>query len=430
MKSKMFKEHRTNFAKELPSNSLYIAFAGNAVLRTADQHYPFTPNRNFFYLTGLENPAIILLIDKNAQGEATETLYLEAYDELVAKWDGAVLNEERAKELSGVEKFRPLDRFERDMAMKFHNTDGLTLWMDFENRYFNPGPQNAAAFKFAKKVKENYPYIALHSAFPTLARLRTIKSKSEVKLMKEAIKITGKGIENIMKNSKPGMMEYEFTAHFDFQLRVNGVKEHAFNTIAASGKNATILHYGENNCKTQNGDLILFDLGAQYGYYAADISRTFPVNGKFTDRQKELYNIVLGAQEKVFALMKHGTKYSALNAAVIDHYVKELSRIGLIKEKDETKARAEVAKYYYHGVSHHLGLDVHDVARMKDGELKKGMVFTVEPGLYIAEENIGIRIEDNVLIKEDGCEILSDMIPKTVEEIEAIMAGKAISKKK
>jgi Xaa-Pro aminopeptidase len=199
-------------------------------------------------------------------------------------------------------------------------------------------------------------------------------------------------------------------------LKRRGVKEKAFTTIAAAGKNAAVLHYSENSAKTADGDLILFDLGAQSSYYAADISRTFPVNGKFTDRQKQLYNIVLSGQKKVISAIKPGIPFASLNGILVDFYAKELKKIGLIEKKED------VARYYYHSVGHMLGLETHDIGRSREGVLQKGMVFTVEPGLYIAEEGIGIRIEDDVVVTEKGCDVLSKNIVKTVEEIEALMA--------
>ena len=431
--SKLYKENRKDFAKEMEKSSVYIAFAGKASIRTADQVCRFTPKRNFYYLTGLENPAIILVIYKDKEGEVTETLYLERYDELVAKWDGAVLNKESAEKTSGIVKFRELEQFEPDIARTLFGVDKLKVLMDLENRYFLPG--TTSELRFAARLRESYPHVTVENAFPILARLRTVKSKAEVKFIRKACEITGEAIAYMMKHSKPGMMEYEFTAYFDFHLRMAGVKEHAFSTIAASGGNAAVLHYKDNKDKTADGDLILFDLGASWGYYAADISRTFPVNGKFNERQKELYNIVLEAQKKVIAKIKPGLPYKELNETVVEHYSKELARIGLISvnEKDKDKQKEEekkaVAKFYYHGVSHHLGLDVHDPNRMKDDVLKKGMVLTVEPGLYIADENIGIRIEDNVLVTENGCEVLSAAIPRTVEEIEALMANKQVTKR-
>jgi len=409
----MFKKNREKFINQMENGVIYIAFAGKNHPRTADQPYPFTPRRNFYYLTGIKDPVIILTIFKDADGKVIETLYLERYDEKVAKWDGAVINTEKAQELSGIENFREIERFETDMGRLFFSTDALKVQMDLENRYFASG--TTAEGRFAAKIKDSYPHIVIENAYPAIVRLRTTKSDEEVALIKKACGITGEAIVKMMQNSRPGMMEYELTAHFDFHLRMSGVKETSFSTIAASGRNATILHYQTNDAQTKDGDLILFDLGAQWNYYAADISRTFSENGKSTERQKELYNIVLAVQKKVIGMMKDGVEYKDLNQAVKDYYAVELKRIGLIKED------AEVSKYYYHGVSHHLGLDVHDPNRMTDGILRKGMVLTVEPGLYVAEENIGIRIEDNVLVTEDGAVVLSEGIPKTVEEIEAVM---------
>ena len=233
-------------------------------------------------------------------------------------------------------------------------------------------------------------------------------------LIREAIDITDKGIKSLMKNSKAGMKEYELEAYFDFTLKSNGAKDYAFHTIAASGKNATILHYDENDSELEDGKLVLFDLGAQYKYYNADISRTFPINGKFTERQKQVYNVVLRAQEAVTAIARPGILFSVLNDTAKEVLAEGCIELGLIKEA------SELAKYYFHGVSHYLGLDTHDVGN-RDIELKPGMVFTNEPGLYIEEESMGIRIEDNILITEGGCENLSKQIIKTVEEIEEFM---------
>ncbi len=217
-----------------------------------------------------------------------------------------------------------------------------------------------------------------------------------------------------MTNAKPGMMEYEIEANFDYVLKCNGVTDYAFHTIAASGVNATVLHYSQNNTKTQEGDLILFDLGAQWNYYNADITRTFPLNGKFTERQKEIYNIVLKAMEDTMAVIRPGVPFSKLNETTRASLAEGLKGIGLIKED------SELSRYYFHGVSHYLGLDTHDVGS-GEMELKPGMVLTVEPGLYIEEEKIGIRIEDDVLVTDSGYENLSKDIIKTIEDIEAFM---------
>ncbi|MDE6182597.1 MAG: Xaa-Pro dipeptidase, partial [Eubacteriales bacterium] len=266
--------------------------------------------------------------------------------------------------------------------------------------------------------KENYPYANIKNVYNIIGNFRLLKTETEIETMKKAINITKQGIESILKNAKPNMMEYEIEAYFDFELKRNGVKEKAFSTILASGKNATVLHYGDNNSKAKDGSLVLIDLGASYGYYSADISRTFPVNGKYTERQKELYNIVLEGQKKVIESIKPGLPIKRLNEILIEYYQVELKKIGLIKED------SEVSKYYYHNVGHALGLETHDITGTDYEILKEGMVITVEPGLYIAEEEIGIRIEDDILVTKTGYENLSKDIIKTVEEIEAFMQGK------
>lgn len=261
---------------------------------------------------------------------------------------------------------------------------------------------------------DKYPYIRIKNIYHEIALLRTVKSKEEVELITKAIEVTNTGILSMMKNAKPGMMEYEIEAYFDFELKRNGIKDFAFPTIAAAGVNGTILHYGENNSKTADGDLLLLDLGAQYKYYNADISRTFPVNGKFTERQKAIYNIVLKANEEVMKAVKPGVTTLDLQKTAKAVLSEGCKAIGLIKED------SEIDRYYYHGVAHPLGLDTHDVGP-RGIELKAGMIITDEPGLYIEEEKIGIRIEDDILVTEDGYVNLSKNIIKSVEDIENYM---------
>lgn len=218
-----------------------------------------------------------------------------------------------------------------------------------------------------------------------------------------------------MLNIKPKMYEYEIEAYFDFILKKNGIKDKAFQSIIASGKNGTILHYADNNSEIKDGDLILADVGAQFQYYNGDITRTFPANGKFTPQQKQIYNIVLEGQKKVIDSVVAGIPFLSLNEILKDFYYTELTKIGLVKTKED------VSKYYYHSVSHFLGAETHDICLNDKGTLEKGMIITVEPGLYIEELGIGIRIEDDVLVTENGCEVLSKDMIKTVEEIEEFM---------
>lgn len=406
-----FKNNRKKVINSLEEEKTVIfLFSGKPQHKTCDQFFLFEPNRNFYYMTGIDKPHIIYMALKNGDN-ITETLFIERYSELKAKWNGAVIGEEEAKNISSIENIKYLDEFSATFSNLVFRNSIETIYLDLENRYLD---NNKDSFKQANIIKENYPYITIKNIYNDLGYFRLFKTEEEVENLRKAIAITKKGIENIWNNTKPNIMEYELEACFDYEIKRNGSKDKAFNTILASGSNATVLHYGENNDKINDGELILIDLGATYKYYNADISRTFPANGKFTDRQKQIYNIVLEGQRKVIEAIKPGLPFKRLNEILIEHYEEELTKIGLIKDK------SEISKYYYHGVSHYLGLDTHDVSRDlgTDGGLKPGMVITVEPGLYIAEEGIGIRIEDDILVTETDYENLSKDIIKTVEEIE------------
>lgn len=412
MKKELFVRNRKNLWDKLEENSITLVFAGQAPYKSADETYAFTPNRNFYYLTGIDREKMILMLVKR-NGKVEETLFIEKNDPIMARWVGEKMPEKEVREISGIEKTKFVEEFEETLGLILDRTEIEGLYLDLERQQFNMSASTPQ--RFASAVVERYPYLRINNIYHEIASLRLIKSEEEIELIREAIDITDKGIKALMKNSKAGMREYELEAYFDLILKSNGVKDYAFHTIAACGKNATILHYSENDSELEDGKLVLFDLGAQYKYYNADISRTFPVNGRFTERQKQIYNVVLRAQEAVTAIAKPGILFSVLNETAKKVLAEGCKELGLIKED------GELSKYYFHGVSHYLGLDTHDVGS-RDVELKPGMVFTNEPGLYVEEENIGIRIEDDILITEDGCENLSKQIIKTVEEIEAFMA--------
>ena len=414
MNKEFFKKNRQSVMDKTINNSIVVVFAGEAPVKSADEAYPFTPNRNFYYLTGINKENIILLMVKN-NNKVEEFLYVEKSDPVLEKWVGKKLNSDEAKEISGVENIGYIDDFNAKLQFLLNRFNFDNLYLDLERRQWTDGLSNTQVF--AKATIEKYPYLKVLNIYGIISEMRTIKTKEEVEIIKEAIEVTKQGIYSMMKNSKPGMMEYELEAYFDFELKRRGITDYAFKTIAASGINGTVLHYSQNNSKIGDNDLILFDLGAQYKYYASDISRTIPITGKFTERQKQIYNIVLKAQLEVLKIIKPGLPYKELNLTTRKVFAEELKKIGLIKED------SEVSKYYFHGVSHHLGLDTHDVGVYGDDLLlKPGMVFTVEPGLYIEEEAIGIRIEDDVLVTEDGYENLSKDILKTVEDIEYYMS--------
>ena len=413
MTERFFIDNRRKLAARLEEGSAAVLFAGKAPLKRGDEYYPFSPDRNFYYVTGVERENCIFLMAKIAGG-LQETLFIPRDNGILAKWVGANMTVEEAGEISGMTDIRPIDAFTDDFAQMVFRNNVTTIYLDLEHREWDD--VLTPALRFAKELREKYPAMAVGDLYPIFGDLRLIKEPYELEKMRKAMDITRMGVEAMMANARPGMMEYEIEAHFDFTLMQHGAREKAFQTIAAAGERGTILHYTKNNGKTKDGDLLLVDCGAQVDWYNGDISRTFPVNGKFTERQKLVYNIVLEGQQKVIDAIRPGQPFSRLNEILKEHYLEALKEIGLVK------TMADVAKYYYHGVSHYLGAETHDIGRYTERVLQPGMVLTVEPGLYIEEWGIGIRIEDDALVTEDGCEIMTKDMIKTVEEIEAFMA--------
>lgn len=406
-----FIERRKMLSDKLQKSSILILFGGQAPHRSADSSYGFTPNRNFYYITGINREKAIFVSIKKSE-EVEEILFIEKRDELLEKWIGKKQTVDEAKEASGVSNIKYIDEFMTELGKILNTNEVENIYLDLERA--NHNMPTSFTQSFAIDIKNKYPHIVIKNIYHEISAKRMIKSEYEISCIKKAITITNEGIKNMMKNSKPGMYEYEIEAYFDFTLKSYGVRENAFNTIGASGANATILHYETNHKKTEENELILFDLGATCGHYSADISRTFPVGGRFTDRQKAIYNIVLSAQEETIKAAKPGVTLDELNDVTKRVLTCGLKEIGLIKED------SELSKYYYHRVSHHLGLDTHDVGD-RQKPLCIGNVITIEPGLYIEEESIGIRIEDDILIKDSGFEVLSAEIIKTVDEIEEFM---------
>lgn len=414
MNKEVFINNRKKLMDKIEDDSILIMFAGKAPKKSADEVYPFTPNRNFYYLTGINEPDVIMVCAKK-NGQCDETLFIKKADPIKERWVGKTISSEEAVCASGISDVRYIDDFEAVVHMMIFDKGFKNVCMDLERDGFSE--MNTYSEEFAKALKNKYTYINIKNIYNELGLIRQIKSKEEIEEIIKAGKITTKGVESLMKNAKAGMMEYELEAYFDFVLKQNGVKDYAFKTIAAAGMNGTVLHYSQNNCQIKDGDLILFDLGAQLNYYNSDITRTFPVNGKFTERQKTIYNIVLKAHSDTINAIKPGVNFQDVLKAARVSLAESLKEIGLIKSDEE------LLKYYFHSVSHHLGLDTHDVGP-RDNDLKEGMVLTVEPGLYIPEEGIGIRIEDDVVVTKDGCEILTKDMIRTVDEIEAFMAAR------
>lgn len=408
----VFKKNREKLFERIEMFSAAVIFTGKAPYKRGDEKYRFSPDRNFYYLTGIDREDCILFLAKTREG-VQETLYIPRDNGEMAKWVGANMTAAEAEERSGIADIAWIDTFEADFAAYIFKNGIKKLWLDMENREWDDAL--SPALEFAAKVRRNAPQMVMGDLYATFSEMRVIKEEWELERMRKAMDITRLGIEEMMKTAKGGSNEYEIEAAYDYILTKNGVKDKAFDTIAAGGKRGTILHYMDNDQKVADGELILIDAGAQWEWYAGDISRTFPVNGKFTERQKMVYNIVLEGQRRIIEAIKPGVPFSSLNEMLKEYYFEELKKIGLAEKKED------VAKYYYHGVSHYLGAETHDVGRYIDRILQPGMVLTVEPGLYIEEWEIGIRIEDDILVTEDGNEVMTAAMIKTVEEIEAFM---------
>lgn len=411
MKRETIIKRRNELLKENKKGSITVLFSGDLVKRSADSTYPFVVNRNFYYLTNCEEDSLIYVYI-NTENVSKEILFIKDYNPLEEKWVGKSLTKDEAIHKSGIFIVQPLSQFESIFTRTLARNDVDTIYVDSERDSFKQRLNEAE--KFTKKLSDSYPHLKVININQKINLMRTVKSDEEIEEMKNAIEVTRKGIEFILKNIKPGRYEYQSAADFEYQCALNNATL-AFDTIVASGKDATILHYVTNQKPLVENDLVLFDLGASVNHYCADISRTFPVSGKFTDRQKTFYSIVLKAQEEVIKAIKPGVTLIQLNEIVRSVYKDECVKANIIESEDQ------VDQVYYHSVSHSLGLDTHDVGLVEGAMLKPGMVVTVEPGLYSEKESIGIRIEDDVLVTEDGSINLSSSILKSVEEIETYM---------
>ena len=303
MNKEFFKKNREKLMEKIEDNSVIVLFAGNSPKKSGDENYPFTPNRNFYYFTGINEEGPILIISK-IKGIISERLFIKEIDEERERWVGKSIRSNEAEEISGVKYIDYLGSFYDYLNRVFSETEEINLYLDMERDSFQD--LQGISESFSEEVKKRYPFVRIKNIFPKIIPLRMVKSKEEIEEMKKAIEITIKGVESLMKNAKVGMKEYQLEAYYEFVCRSSGIKDYAFKTIAAAGVNAATLHYVDNNSEIKDGDLILFDLCAQVNYYNGDISRTFPANGKFTKRQKEVYEEVLKVNEEIIKLRSWG----------------------------------------------------------------------------------------------------------------------------
>ncbi|MBP5445725.1 MAG: aminopeptidase P N-terminal domain-containing protein [Acholeplasmatales bacterium] len=409
-----FINRREKFIATLPNGCVALLFSGVKKNMSNDLDYPFVVDKNFYYLTGLEEDKLIYMLIKG-NDFYKEFLFTEERSKEKELWIGPRMKRHDILEISGLENVYSLNDFDRVLGSYLKSdTQGV-----FDAIYLNL-PKTVDPFNkkvdeyYANKLKEEYPNIYFRSLYNNVCNLRLIKDKLEIENICKAISITKQGICEMMKNAKNCNYEYEVESFYVWTLKQHNTIE-SFKTICASGVNATILHYEDNNSAFLDDTLILCDLGSLKNNYASDISRTFPKYGKFTDMQKKIYQIVLNCNKEMIKKLKDGYSRREYEEEAANLLAKGLIELGIIKEFDE------VFKYYYHSVGHMLGLDVHDVGKFD--EFKAGMVVTCEPGLYIPELNIGIRIEDDILITKDGSINLSKDIIKEIDEIEEFMTN-------
>lgn len=414
-----FDARRERLFSLMKDNSVAVIFSGVSKIATEDELYPFQVNNSFFYLTGVSQEHSALLMIKGL-GERKCYLFIDEYNELKEKWTGRRLTFDEAESLSGLQNVYSMDNFDNmlDLSLtKENNQYGL-----IETVYLDLTPElkiedSKSTNNFRDELEAKYAGLSTLDVKPLITSLRMVKSQYEVEQIKDAIAMTNLGINKMILELRPGMMEYELADTFEFFGRGQNRSRLAFPTIVAAGKNATCLHYPTQNCTVKQGDMILFDLGYKSNGYCADISRTFPVNGKFTGDGRKIYEAVLNCNKAVIEYAHAGLLIADLQAFAKEFLKNECVRLGLLNEEDD------IQKVYYHNVSHHLGLDTHDASN-REKPLEEGNVITVEPGLYFADKGIGVRIEDDVLIHEKNAESLSIVIPKEIEDIEKLFSTK------
>lgn len=418
----LFIENRKRFAASLKPNSIAL-FTSNDILPTnADGSMGFVQNSDLFYLSGVDQEETILLIYPDAiNGAFKEVLFVKETSELIAIWEGAKLNKAEATQTSGIKNVMWNKEF--DMFLQSVIFQAEYVYLNSNEHTRRHIDTETLEMRFNKKIISKFPLHKVERAAPIMHKLRAIKSKHEVELIQEACNITEKGFRRLLGFVKPGVIEYQIEAELVHEFISNRSRGFAYGPIIASGSNACVLHYVENNKECKAGDVILLDVAAEYGNYASDLTRCLPVSGKFTARQKQVYNAVLRVMKAATAMLTVGNLIPEYHKAVGLLMEKELVDLGLISMDDIKKQNPEwpaYKKYFMHGTSHFLGLDVHDVGDF-NRKLEAGMVFTCEPGIYIPEENLGIRLENDILVTANGPDDLMKNIPLEAEEIEALM---------
>lgn len=418
----IFIKNRERFVKEMKPGSIAIFNSNDEVPSNGDAIYPFVQNSDLYWLTGIEQEdSMLVLFPDNPDQNFTEVLVLVRPNEAKEKWDGKRLRINEASAISGIKKIIWLDTLEAQLQPWIHHAENIYLNTNENDRKGNL--LETRDYRYAKTIQNYYPLHHYERSARLMKKLRAIKIAEEIEVLQQAINITDNTFRRVLNFIKPGVWEHEIHAEIIHEFIRSRSKGEAYGSIIASGDRARTLHYVSNNQECKDGELLLMDFGANYGGYCADLTRTVPVNGKFSARQKQVYNACLHLHNYAKSLLKPGISIVDYTEKVADEATDQFIKIGLITASDvknEDKDNRAYRKYLYHGISHHLGVDVHDLGT-RTSPIQPGMVFTVEPGIYIEEEQMGIRIENNLWITENGNIDLMKNIPITVEEIENLM---------
>ncbi len=419
----MFVDHRNVFKSRLESQSLAVFVSNDVMPTNADGSMGFKQNSDLFYLCGIDQEETILVVFSNTfSGNPDALLFIRETNAHIAVWEGEKLTQEAARAISGISKVHWIKDFNAVMRTYFFQAEAIYL---NENEHTRRSiPVESAQTRFNRNLKLDLPHHAFKRSAPIMHRIRSVKTAHEVECIQQACNITELGFRRVLKVLKPGLWEYEIEAELIHEFIRHRSSGFAYSPIIASGKNACVLHYVQNNALCKDGDLLLLDVAAEYANYASDLTRCVPVNGLFSKRQKEVYNAVLRVHRFASGLLTPGQTFETFNRLVGECMTEELLTLKLLSPQDvknQTSTQPAYKKYFMHGTSHFLGLDVHDVGYFHE-PIKAGMVFTVEPGIYIPEEGLGIRIENNFLVTSTKPLDLMEHIPIEAEAIESLMA--------
>lgn len=417
----LFESNRLKLLEKMENNSIAIFFSNDQMPTNADGTMPFKQNSDLLWLSGIDQEESKLIICRDQNGQMTEYLFLKETSELIAIWEGEKLNKEQAFQTSGIKNVLWNTRFKEKLSELIDNIKLVYLNSNEHSRATSE--VETQTDRMNSWCKKTYSSKEFKKIAPEMHRLRSVKHKIEIDLLQKACNITEGGFRRILKFVKPGVKEYEIEAEYMHEFLRNRSKGFAYEPIIASGRNACVLHYIDNNQTCKDGDVILMDVGAEYANYASDMTRCIPVNGRFSDRQKQVYNSVLKVMKEATSMLVPGTLLKDYHKEVGLIMQSELLKLGLIDKHDIAKQdplKPAYKKYFMHGTSHFLGLDVHDVG-LWEKPIENGMVFTCEPGIYILEEKLGIRLENDIVVNNEKPFDLMQNIPLECEEIEDLM---------